>query len=197
MIWVYSVQKSQGVGAAMKQQRGFWLQISLALLFLAYPRNIVGKTAPCGLEELKASFPSERPSYPDAIALSDTLKKYGISVKCILTSKMEGMFEGRQDAALYRTDQGEFDVLFLPQPKTFDQLRVIERQDGQRYLYSFQGPPQPWSANLIDSAFPMYFVKHENTLLVLQDKQLAATLALWAFPLPQQRGVSKIADCCD
>jgi hypothetical protein len=91
-------------------------------------------------------------------------------------TKMEGMFDAQQDAALYRTDQGDFEVLFLPQPKTFDQLKVIERQDGQRYLFSFQGPPQPWPANLIDAAFVMYFVKHQNMLVVLKDRQLAATL---------------------
>jgi hypothetical protein len=92
-------------------------------------------------------------------------------------SKMDGTFDGQDGAALYRTDHGDFEVLFLPQPKTFDRLRVIERRDGERYSYRFKGPPQPWPANLIDSAFRIYFIKNGNRLFVVdQNKELAATL---------------------
>jgi hypothetical protein len=161
----------------MRQQRGFWLQLSIGLLLLSSPLDMVAQTARCGPEDLEASLPSNAQAYTDAIALSEALSKYGISVKCILMSKMDGTFDGQDGAALYRTDQGDFEVLFLPQAKTFDRLRVIERQDGGRYSYRFKGPPQPWPANLIDSAFRIYFIKSGNRLFVVDhNKELAGTL---------------------
>ena len=90
---------------------------------------------------------------------------------------MEGTFEGQSGAAVYRTVHGSFEVLFLPQTGTFDHLKIIEQHNGDRYLYRFQGPPQPWPANLIDSAFRIYFVKDWNLLFVVDDDaELAARL---------------------
>jgi hypothetical protein len=161
----------------MRQERRFRLQLFIGLLLLAYPFGVVGQTAPCGPEDLQASLPSDAQAYPDAIALGETLSKYGISVKCILISKMDGTFDGQDGAAVYRTDHDDFEVLFLPQPKTFDRLKVIERRDGERYSYRFKGPPQPWPANLIESAFRIYFIKNRNVLFVVEvNKELAATL---------------------
>ena len=162
--------------ATMSGRARFWLSLSSLLLLLVSPRGMFGQATPCNPEELKASLPSNAQSYPDAIALSRILEKNGISVRCILLSKMDGTFDDQEGAALYRTDHGDFEALFLPRPQNFDQLKVTERQDGGRYSYSFVGPPRPWSANRIDAAFRMYFVKHQNALLVLSDKTLAATL---------------------
>ena len=169
----------------MRQQRGFWPQLSIGLLLWSYPLSAVGQIARCGPEDLKASLASNAQAYPDAIALSETLRKYGISVKCILMSKMDGTFDGQDGAALYRTDQGDFEALFLRQPKTFDLLKVIERRDGERYSYRFKGPPQPWPANLIDSAFRIYFIKNRNMLFVVEhNKELAAALGKLARSEP-------------
>jgi hypothetical protein len=117
------------------------------------------------------------PAYRDAILLSETLSKNGILVKCILGSTMEGTFEGESGAAVYRTVDGSFEVLFLPQTRTFDRLKIIEQHNGDRYLYRFQGPPQPWPANLIDSSFRIYFVKDRNLLFAVDENaELAAIL---------------------
>ncbi len=91
---------------------------------------------------------------------------------------MENTFEGQEGAAVYRTDHGSFEVCFLPESGTFERLKVTEeRKGGQRYLYRFTGPPQPWPANLIDSAFPIYFVKDRNLLFVVEsNKPLAQML---------------------
>ena len=97
-------------------------------------------------------------------------------MRCMLLSKMDGTFDGPEGAALYRTDHGDFEALFLPHPQNFERLKVIERQDGSRYSYSFVGPPRPWAANRIDAAFRMYFVKYQSVLFVVTDKRLAATL---------------------
>jgi hypothetical protein len=161
----------------MRQQRGFRLQLSIGLLLLAYPLGLGGQTARCGPEDLEASLPSNDQAYPYAIALSETLSTYGISVKCILTSTMNFTFDGQDGAATYRTAHGDFEVLFLPQPQTFDRLKVFERRHGARYSYRFKGPPQPWPANLIESAFRIYFIRNRNVLFVVEvNKELAATL---------------------
>ncbi len=99
-------------------------------------------------------------------------------VKCILRSTMENTFDGQEGAAVYRTDHGSFEVCFLPENATFERLKVTEqRKSGERYLYTFKGPPQPWPANLIDSEFPIYFVKGRNLLFVVEsNKPLAQML---------------------
>lgn len=161
----------------MSRQTGLWCQLSMGLLLLACPFEINSQTVPCGPKEMEAALPSDAPAYPDAISLSEQLGKHGISVRCLLRSKMEDTFQGQEGAALYRTDQGDFEALFLPPPKTFGQLKVIEWRDGRRCLYRFKGHPQPWSASLIDSAFRLYFVKNRNLLFVVQNsKQLSAIL---------------------
>jgi hypothetical protein len=137
---------------------------------------MLGQATPCNPEELKVSLPSNAQSHPDAIELSGILERNKISVRCILLSKMDGTFDGQEGAALYRTDHGDFEALFLPRPQNFERLKVIERQEGSRYSYSFVGPPRPWPANRIDAAFRMYFVKYQSVLFVVTDKALAATL---------------------
>ena len=89
---------------------------------------------------------------------------------------MVGTFEGQTGAALYRTNRGDFDALFLPNLQSFDGLQVFERQESGRYLYSFAGHPKPWPANLIDASRPVYFIKNLNRLIVAHDKELATQL---------------------
>jgi len=122
------------------------------------------------------TLPESDSAYPDAMDLAQTLINHRFIVTCISPSKMTGTFEGQTGAAVYRTNQGGFEALFLPKTQTFDKLRVIERRDGRRYRYSFEGRPKPWPANLIDSAYRLYFVKRDNELIVAQDRQVAARI---------------------
>ena len=119
-------------------------------------------------------LPESDSAYFYAIDLAQTLVDHRFIVTCISPSKMAGTFEGQEGAAVYRTNEGDFEALFMPKPQNLIRLRVIERHDRRRYLYSFAGRPKPWPANLIDSAFPLYFVKHGNELIVAQDQQVAA-----------------------
>jgi hypothetical protein len=157
---------------------GFGIELSLALLLLALTRTTLAQVSPCGPEELQAALASDDPSYHDALSLSKTLSRQGIGVRCILRSTMDSTFDGQEGAAVYRTDHGSFEVCFLPENGTFERLKVTEERKGsQRYLYRFTGPPQPWPANLIDSAFPIYFVKDRNLLFVVEiNKPLAQLL---------------------
>jgi hypothetical protein len=156
---------------------GFGVELALGLLLLVFPRITLAQTEPCGPEELRAALPSDDPSYRAALSLSKTLTSYGIEVKCILPSTMENTFDGQEGAAVFRTDHGSFEVCFLPESGTFRRLKVTEqRKGGQRYLYRFKGPPQPWPANLIDSAFPIYFIKNRNLLFVVESNKTLAQM---------------------
>jgi hypothetical protein len=55
---------------------------------------------------------------------------------------MTDTFEGQEGAAVYRTNEGDFEALFLPKPQNFNKLQVIERYDGQSYRYSLCGAPR-------------------------------------------------------
>lgn len=162
----------------MKLQRVFFFFFAVnALTFVALPRfakaDEVRQLQGCN-EVNQPPLPASDAAYRDAMALAQTLIKRRFVVTCMSPSKMTGTFEGQDGAAVYRTNQGDFEALFLPHPKNFDKLQVIESQDGQRYRYSFVGPPEPWPANLIDSAFRLYFVKHGSELIVAEDQQVAA-----------------------
>ena len=122
------------------------------------------------------SLQASDPAYEDAMALARTLGDRGFTVRCIAPSKMTGTFAGQKGAALFRTNRGNFEALFLPKPQTFDHLDIVERKESGRYLYSFSGRPAPWPANLIDGPRPTFFIKHMNRLVVAQDKATADAL---------------------
>ena len=133
-----------------------------------------------GIKQLERCNAVDQPSlaksdaaYPDAMDLARTLIRHSFIVTCVSPSQMTDTFEGQEGAAVYRTTEGDFDALFLPKPQNFNKLRVIERHDGQSYRYSFAGRPDPWPANLMESSFPLYFVKHGNELIIAQDHQVA------------------------
>jgi hypothetical protein len=137
---------------------------------------VLAQSDACSPEETAALLPPADPAYDSAIELVQTLSEHGFTIKCVLSSKMGGLFSGLEGAALYRTTDGDFDVLFLPKPRTFADLKIIERPSKKRFVYSFAGKPRPWPANRIDSGIRQYFLKHDNQLLVLNDDLLRTKL---------------------
>jgi hypothetical protein len=161
----------------MKQHGEFWLWLSLGLLVLVCPAKVFGQSPGCSGREREAALRSDTQVYRDAMALSESLGKNGILVNCVMGSTMEATFEGQTGAAVYRSNHRSFEVLFLPQAESFDRLTIFEQRNGERYSYRFKGPPQPWPANLIDSAYRIHFIKNRNMLFVVdKDAGLAATL---------------------
>lgn len=128
----------------------------------------------CSVQDLLAELKPNDPVYVEAMELAHALRNQGFIVKCVLQSKMNGFFEGEKGAALYRTDRGDFEGLFLPKAQTFA-VQPIETRTNGRYIYSFAGSPRPTGGPL-DSAKPTFFVQYENQFLTTWDKQLAADL---------------------
>jgi hypothetical protein len=44
---------------------------------------------------------------------------------------MQNVFDGQTGAALYVTDDGSFDVLFLPEEQNFSGVQVVELNEGR------------------------------------------------------------------
>ena len=147
--------------------------MGLVVLHIASQAIVSGQPLGCPFEDSPALLESSYPAYPDATELSRTLNRYGFMVSCIARSKFDGIQDAK-GAALYLTNRGGFDVVFLPKPQTFDALRVIERRKNGRYIYSFRGSPRP--ASLMDGPRRTYFIKHSNKLFIVWDKQAAISL---------------------
>lgn len=117
------------------------------------------------------------PAYASALDFTQELTQHHFIVTCVAPSKMTDMFEGQEGAAIYRTNEGDFEALFLPKPQNFDKLQIVEQRQRGRYLYSFGGLPGPRQANLKwNSDRPEYLIKHVNQLIVVRDKQLATRI---------------------
>ena len=124
---------------------------------------------PCDAREMAWALKANDPAYSDAMELAQTLREHHFVVGCVLPSKMTGFFEGEKGAAVYRTDKGSFNALFLSKPQSFDKLFVVERHKNNGYSYHFEGIPKPWPVNRIESLRPIYFLKHSSQLLVIDD----------------------------
>jgi hypothetical protein len=147
----------------------------LLLLVIASMQPSFAQSSDCTGKAAQAQLSSVDPVYVDAMELARYLIDHGFIVNCVQGSKMQNLFDGQKGAALYRTDRGGFEALFLSKTETFDAPEVVEQRQGARYLYSFRGTPK--SPTHMDSSKPDYFVKFGNVLFdVWGDAKLAATI---------------------
>lgn len=151
-----------------------FLLVAVAWLFAA--PLLPAQSTDCSPQESAALLPPADPAYDDAIELARTLSEHGLTINCVLTSKLGGLFTGLKGAALYRTTDGDFDALFLPKPKTFAELKIIERPLKKGFVYSFAGKPRPWPANRFESGRRQYFLQYANQMLVFSDDALRTKL---------------------
>jgi hypothetical protein len=156
--------------------------LAFALAWLLAAPLLLAQSVGCTPEETAALLPPVDPAYDDVLELARTLSEHGFTITCVLTSKMGGLFNGLEGAALFRTTDGDFDALFLPKPKTFADLKVIERQQKKGFAYFFAGKPRSWSANRLESVRREYFINRGNQLLVLSDDRLRTKLESVLIP---------------
>jgi len=147
------------------------------MLLIALPSFLTGQSEKCSDRDLLAVLQPTDEAYSMAMELAKTLQAEGFIIKCMLRSKMGSMFEGQADAALFRTDRGDFEAMFLPKQKTFEKMIVLEREENGWYVYSFEGDPKPaWTPNRMESPRREYFVQHANLLLETSDGLLVEDL---------------------
>lgn len=122
------------------------LRVSLAITLLvlltaSMKSSLFAQSSDCTGKAAQAQLSSIDPVYVDAMDLARNLIDHGFIVNCVQASKWGHLFDDQEGAALYRTEQGNFHVLFLPEPETFDAIQVVEQRQGDLYLYSFRGTP--------------------------------------------------------
>ena len=166
----------------MRRMLASLLEAGLLLLFAA--PFLAGQETECAEDSTALLQPTDN-AYNDAMDLGRALSDHGFTIRCIQTSKMAALFSGIEGAALYRTNFGDFDVLFVPSPQNFAGLKVVEHQGKKKFAYSFSGKPRPAGTNHLESVHRVYFIPHENQMLVLTDDQLRIKLAD-ALNLPKE-----------
>ncbi len=153
---------------------GVYVAITFAILCML-PQSILSRQSPseCDARELLSPLKPIDPIYSEAMNLAKVLRGHGLIVKCVLPSKRINVFEGQVGAALYRTNRGDFEALFLKKPATFASVKPTEAQENGFYLYSFEGSPATsgWYSSRRE-----YFVKHRSQMLVTREEQLAVYL---------------------
>jgi hypothetical protein len=111
-------------------------------------------------------------AYAEAMEFARFLNGKGINVKSVHASKFNGFFQGIKKAAFFRTDKGVVEVIFFPDAKGAERIRVTEQRKPGRYLYSFEGQPHPNPpGDTIDSQRPIYFLIHLNWFIVPESKE--------------------------
>jgi hypothetical protein len=154
--------------------RGSILAVAMLGVFGIAPLS--SQVQECTATDLSAAVEPTDKVYGPALRLAEDLQRGGFRVRCVLRSHWERSFDGLLGAALYRTDGGDFEALFLSPPATFDQLIINERKEGAGWVYWFEGSPKPWPTNRVEGR-RMKFVKHADRLLVVgDDEKLAASL---------------------
>jgi len=162
---------SQNVGTIFRGVEGDW--------FLSRPvwdttvEPLIANASECDARELENPIKPVDPIYSEAIDLAEVLRERGLTVKCVLPSKMANTFEGQAGAALYRTNHGDFEALFLKKPATFASVKATEAEKNGFYFYSFEGRPATsgWTSSRRE-----YFVKNGSQMLVTREEQLAVYL---------------------
>ena len=104
------------------------------------------------------------PVYADATELARTLNERGFVVECIRRSVEERLFKGQKGAAWFKTNQGVFEVWFLPEPAAA--AAVVAKVTAR--------PP---SINL-PSGPSEFFIQHQNVVfhVGMGQKALAASI---------------------
>jgi hypothetical protein len=155
-------------------------QVYVAIIFAALcilPQAVLARQlSECDVRESLNVLKPIDPVYSEATELAKVLRSLGLIVKCVLPSKMANLFEGQAGAALYRTNRGDFEALFLKKPATFASVKPTEAQQNGLYLYTFEGRPTPRPAPSWFSSKREYFVKHGSQMLITRDEKLAVYL---------------------
>ena len=154
--------------------------LGVALLLVSFPLGLSAQEADCPKGPALLS-PSE-PVYADAMELKQMLENHGIEVRCVFPTHLWSIFEVAGDGGVmhstvegeanFRTNYGDLDVVFVPQPQTFADLKITEHREDSGYFYTFSGTPRVWDANRFGSARRIYFLDRSNQLFFVGDVAL-------------------------
>ena len=113
-------------------------------------------------------------AYTDASKFAQFLDEHDFKVQRIHASKLNGFFRGVEKAAFFKTERGVVEVIFFPDATGAEKISVTEQRKDNRYIYSFEGQPQPNPpGDTFNSSQLMYFIMHGNLFIVTFDEELS------------------------
>ena len=117
-------------------------------------------------------------SYAEATNTAALIEGRGLHINSIHKSKMEGFFRGVWNAAIYKTDKGVFQIIFFPESKQAEKITVKEVQEGKRFIYSFEGQPEPDPPrDVMNAGYKNYFIMKDKLFIVVgENEKLYETL---------------------
>jgi len=153
----------------MRTQIAFYFLVLCAAVPAPLPAQATDCNDPYGSPKANAVAEQQwenksSPVYVDATNLARDLGTRGIKVECIRRSKEEHLFEGQKGAAWFKTNQGSFEVWFLPDAKA---AAIVFAKVTAR--------PAP---TFLRSGSSELFIQHENIVFHVSqgDQTLAANL---------------------
>lgn len=141
------------------------------ILIVALLMSVPAYAQKNGSKDISILGPNDR-SYAEATNTAALIAGRGLHIKSIHKSKLEGFFRGVWNAALYKTDKGAFQIIFFPEAKQAEKITVKEVQEGKRFIYSFEGQPDPNPpGDVFNAAYPMRFIMTDNLFVVVSDNE--------------------------
>ena len=147
------------------------------ILIFALLMNVPAYAQKTGSKDISILGPNDR-SYAEATNTAALIAGRGLHIKSIHKSKMEGFFRGVWNAAVYKTDKGIFQIIFFPEPKQAEKITVKEVRDGKRFIYSFEGQPEPDPPrDVMNAGYKNFFIMKDRLFIVVgEDEKLYETL---------------------
>lgn len=164
----------------MRNVRPPFLFVGLVVLLAVSQSPVFAQPTECPPAATLLS--STDPVFADAMELQRSLESQGFVVHCVFPTKLGSIFLVETGGVLqstvegevnFRTNYGDVEAVFVPKPHTFADFQITEHREGGGYLYTFAGTPRVWAVNRFGSANRIYFLKHDNQLLLSNDKQRA------------------------
>ena len=108
-------------------------------------------------------------------SLVNALIQSGVEVQSVGPSLMSDLFDVPRLAVLVQTDQGIIEAVYLDNPTEASVISVVpfENSPEGQYLYEIQAlPPLLDDDRVIDSAYPLYHLIHEEMLIQTASEDL-------------------------
>jgi len=158
-----------------------WVTLAMLFCFGSPVLSFAQSDDPCKNDAAQEAWESgSDPVFNDASELARTLAAHGFLVECIRSSKEQAMVKGQKGGAWFKTNQGIFDVWFLPKGQNFDAPEITGRQQPNgRYIYPSEGAQGAQGSLRVtmDSSKQNWFITYQNVEFhVFGDKQLADSL---------------------
>jgi len=122
--------------------------------------------------------------YAEAMRIKDSLATVGVNVECVGPSTLVDLFERQITALAFLTKQGDFNVVIVADPYSFEAGELVEEKKNGCYSYSFRNAASSSSTSSLlpkgslgESCYSkLYFVKRKNELFVVSSDFLATRL---------------------